>query len=286
MSATSRAGKAGGPSILVSKSQGPRDYMEDRHCAVRGAGAVVVGVFDGHGGSDVAAHASKVLPRLILRGWPHIAYHTLPSPDEKSHAPMAVFFKDAFLQADAAAKAALGASRNSVGSTACVAVVDRGGGHVWVANSGDSRCVLRTARDVVQMSADHKPEVASEHARIVAEGGYVANVYGIHRVNGNLSVSRSLGDWYMRPYVIPHPGVSCRRMRGDEVYLLVASDGLWDVFDARTACAFFEKSMHRRGCADASADIAKAQKLALKRLVAEARRRGSQDNITVILYVF
>ena len=134
------------------------------------------------------------------------------------------------------------------------------------------------------MSTDHKPEAASETRRIQERGGYVANVGGIHRVMGNLSVSRSLGDWYRRPYVIPHPGVSSRVLVGDEAFLLLATDGLWDVFDSHGACEFVAQTMHEisRG----TALTARMQSTALRRLVAEARRRGSQDNITVLAAFF
>lgn len=61
-----------------------------------------------------------------------------------------------------------------------------------VANAGDSRAVLCRAGGVtVPMSFDHKPMQATELARIRASGGFV-NAFG--RVNGNLNLSRSLGD--------------------------------------------------------------------------------------------
>lgn len=259
--------------IIASKSQGPREYMEDRHCAVGGKSdgddrPLVVGVFDGHGGDGVAAFAAKVLPQIVLKQW------------GQSQDKVALFAR-AFVQADTLAAKSL--RTNTVGSTACVAVIDPLTRTLWVANTGDSRCVMRTPTEVVQMSTDHKPETPQEHLRIRNSGGYVQNVHGIHRVMGNLSVSRSLGDWYMRPFVIPHPGVSQRKLGEGTVdaaggaYLLLATDGLWDVFESKGACDFLDNEL--RG--------SKARRApALKRLVAEARRRGSQDNITVLAVFF
>ena len=41
------------------------------------------------------------------------------------------------------------------------------------------------------MSTDHKPDVDAEKNRIIKAGGYVSNE---GRVNGNLNLSRAIGD--------------------------------------------------------------------------------------------
>lgn len=62
----------------------------------------------------------------------------------------------------------------------------------YVANSGDSRCVLSTkSNDVVALSDDHKPDNADEKKRIEEAGGFVSD----GRINGNLNLSRALGDF-------------------------------------------------------------------------------------------
>jgi len=280
--------------MIVSKSQGPREYMEDRHCAVSGDGQrlLVIGVLDGHGGHQVAATASRLLPRALLRGWSKCDGQRKLTDCRVAH------IRDAFLEVDTVFTGAQrDQSLHSVGSTACLAILDRKdarGATLWVANTGDSRCVLRAGRDVVQMSADHKPGTAAELARIGANpGGYVVNVSGIDRVMGNLSVSRALGDMYMRPYVIPNPGVSSRHVDGSEQYLLLATDGLWDVFDSRQACEFLEDALKESSKPSRSSKPAatgtsrrEARSAALRKLVAAARKRGSTDNITVLAYFF
>ena len=61
-----------------------------------------------------------------------------------------------------------------------------------VANAGDSRAVLcRSGGQVVPLSFDHKPQQEREMKRIHDAGGFV-NQFG--RVNGNLNLSRSIGD--------------------------------------------------------------------------------------------
>ena len=61
-----------------------------------------------------------------------------------------------------------------------------------VANAGDSRAVVCRAGGLTEpLSFDHKPLQNREMNRITNAGGFV-NQFG--RVNGNLNLSRSIGD--------------------------------------------------------------------------------------------
>ena len=61
-----------------------------------------------------------------------------------------------------------------------------------MANAGDSRAVLcRKGGEALPLSFDHKPLQEVEMKRITSAGGFV-NHFG--RVNGNLNLSRSIGD--------------------------------------------------------------------------------------------
>jgi protein phosphatase 2C len=269
--------------------------MEDRHCAVQSDDhtSLALGVFDGHNGHQVAAAASKALPRIVLDRW---------FKDERlTTQQRVVFFRDAFLDVDSMFMTPTTTPTKKddlfhIGSTACLAVIDRSATspvhNLWVANTGDSRCVLRTTTDIVQMSVDHKPGTDLEKQRIEQKGGYVTTVDGIPRVMGNLSLSRALGDQYMRPYVIPNPGVSFRELHGTERYLLLATDGLWDVYDSKEACDFLDKQLLLLQATTAPASSTKNKDLrdlrgaAVRKLVMAARRRRSSDNITVLAYFF
>ena len=63
--------------------------------------------------------------------------------------------------------------------------------HLVVANAGDSRGVLSRSGTAFALSEDHKPQQEREYTRIQSAGGFV-NAVG--RINGNLNLSRSLGD--------------------------------------------------------------------------------------------
>ena len=49
-------------------------------------------------------------------------------------------------------------------------------------------------------------------------------------MNGFLAMSRSIGDHHLRPYVIAEPEVSSFDRCPEDEVLIIATDGLWDVF--------------------------------------------------------
>ena len=123
------------------------------------------------------------------------------------------------------------------GCTAVVAaVVER---TVYVANAGDSRAVLcNGAGRARPLSVDHKPAAPAEAARIRAAGGFVSSFGGVARVNGNLSLSRAIGDLQYKgndslgrheQVVTAEPDVTKTELSDGDSFLLLACDGVWDV---------------------------------------------------------
>lgn len=47
---------------------------------------------------------------------------------------------------------------------------------------------------VQELTSDHKPDRYDERSRVQASGGFVLTFYGVPRVNGQLAVSRAIGD--------------------------------------------------------------------------------------------
>ena len=62
---------------------------------------------------------------------------------------------------------------------------------LYCANAGDTRCCISNNGKLVKLSKDHKPTDHNERERIMNAGGAVYN----DRVNGNLNLSRALGDF-------------------------------------------------------------------------------------------
>lgn len=75
------------------------------------------------------------------------------------------------------------------GTTACVVLVTNES--IYCANSGDSRAVLCSKGNAIALSFDHKPSNDDEMKRIEKSGHFVED----DRVDGNLALSRAIGDF-------------------------------------------------------------------------------------------
>jgi len=93
------------------------------------------------------------------------------------------------------------------------------------ANAGDSRAVLAQNGKAVPLSFDHKPDDPKEKRRIQGLGYQVTE----GRVDGNLAVSRALGDHRYGNAVASYPDVTIRyRDLDKDDYIILACDGIWD----------------------------------------------------------
>lgn len=120
------------------------------------------------------------------------------------------------------------------GATSVVVIVVRGPAPVLiVANAGDSRGIICRGCVAFPLSHDHKPMNPGERARITAAGGCVTN----GRVDGNLNLSRSLGDLYYKSdtFIPPEkqritafPDIRITPICKDDEFVIIACDGIWD----------------------------------------------------------
>ena len=169
------------------------------------------------------------------------------------------------------------------GSTAIAALVTPR--HLIVANCGDSRCILVRRGDVVEMSDDHKPYNEGEQRRIVAAGGTVT----MRRVNGDLAVSRALGDFvYKHTPTLPpesqqvsaEPEIRVvERSPGLDQYLLLACDGVWDVMTNEEAGGWILSQAAGSSHSFTPTDLAAG-------LIDECLQRGSRDNMSAVVVAF
>ena len=60
-----------------------------------------------------------------------------------------------------------------IGCTSNVIYIDRELGKIYVANAGDSRCVMGKGGEAVEMSIDHKPTSQVEIDRITKAGSMI-----------------------------------------------------------------------------------------------------------------
>lgn len=165
-------------------------------------------------------------------------------------------------------------SRDVAGTTALIAILE--GHQLVVANVGDSRGVMCNGKgNVIPLSFDHKPDQMRESKRIKEAGGFVTFA-GVWRVAGILATSRALGDYPLKDkkLVIADPDILTFDLRDHKpLFLILASDGLWDTFTNEEAVNFIKERLNE---SDYGA----------KSLTLQAYYRGSLDNITVIIINF
>ncbi|XP_019191848.1 PREDICTED: probable protein phosphatase 2C 75 [Ipomoea nil] len=175
-----------------------------------------------------------------------------------------------------------------IGSTAAVVVLTDE--HIVVANCGDSRAVLSRRGRALPLSVDHKPNRPDELARIEALGGRVIYSHGA-RVEGILAMSRAIGDRFLRPFVIPEPEVTLTRRGPEDEFLVLGSDGLWDVMPNEMVCDVARECLRENippaewaNDEEASSTLFPSQSASAATLLTRlAVGRNSRDNITVIV---
>ncbi|KAK9288651.1 hypothetical protein L1049_017112 [Liquidambar formosana] len=229
-------------------------------------------VFDGHGGPDAAAYIKRNAMRLFF---------------EDADLPQASDIDDVFLEelenshrrafqlADLALADECTVSSSS-GTTALTALIL--GRLLLIANAGDCRAVLCRKGEAVEMSEDHSPTSLPERTRVEELGGYFRDGY----LNGDLSVTRALGDWYMKlPFgssspLIAEPDVQHVILTEEDEFLIIGCDGIWDVMSSKDAVSLVRRGLRRHDDPQQCA----------RELVNEALRLETTDNVTVIVICF
>lgn len=255
------------------------------------------GIFDGHGGRTAAQFASKSLLDNIVAQVrvEEAALHegsissSLNELGEEAVGPherrtcgaqeaivdrLPQALRDGFQRTDAEFKA----RHETSGTTATVALVC--GWDLVVANVGDSVAYFDTGASVLLVSANHRlDDNEAERRRLQELGGQIAQAaierkaVGPLRVwPGGLAMGRSIGDKEAGDRVTADPDV--RHMviplRGGR--LIVASDGLWDALNAKSAAHSVRGLTPDRA---AHALVNQAMK-----------RKESRDDVTVIVVDF
>lgn len=246
-----------GFSLVKGKANHP---MEDYHVAKfvqqRGHELGLFAIYDGHLGDSVPAYLQKHLFANILKDeefWTH-PNRSIVKAYEKTDQAILSHSPD------------LGRG----GSTAVTAILVNGQ-KLWVANVGDSRAVLSSKGQAIQMSVDHEPN--TERNIIENKGGFVSNMPGdVARVNGQLAVSRAFGDKNLKSHLRSDPDVKNAKINADTDVLILASDGIWKVMSNQDAVDIVRKI--------------KDPQRAAKELIAEALNRDSKDDISCVVVRF
>ncbi|XP_066146248.1 uncharacterized protein [Euwallacea fornicatus] len=247
-----------------------RRRMEDRHVVIHDLNTMFniqetspssyFAIFDGHAGHDAASYSAA-----------HLHQYLTENKYFASNLEQAL--KDAFCKTDALFLEKCNVESLTGGTTAVVALLRPKEKSLYIAWVGDSQALLVKQGKILQCVNPHKPCREDERARIEQAGGCVMH-WGTWRVNGQLAVSRAIGDADYKPHVTAIPDVKEIALDGDEDFLIIACDGLWDYLSEDAAAQEVYYMI-----AENSDDTERIS----KHLAQLACYQGSTDNISVIV---
>ncbi|KAL8493670.1 hypothetical protein ACS0TY_024743 [Phlomoides rotata] len=247
---------------------GRRETMEDTHFMIphfcNENDIHLFGILDGHRGAAAAEFSAGALPGYL---------QTLVSMSSPSQALV-----EAFVKTDIAFRDDLNSRRKSKGliqkdwhpgCTAITALIVKN--KLFVANAGDCRTIICREGNAYALSRDHVASCLEERDRVVGAGGQVKWQVDTWRIGpAALQVTRSIGDDDLKPFVTAEPEITETLLSSEDEYIVMASDGLWDVMSNGDVVSIIK-------------DTVKDPGMCSKRLATEAAARGSKDNITVIV---
>ncbi|KAH7294063.1 hypothetical protein KP509_28G054800 [Ceratopteris richardii] len=224
-------------------------------------GTVFCGVFDGHGpdGHLIARRVRDLLPGKLASCW-RIAYDIHPPGTGLLHQGNRSFtanaggdpklimaWKESLISAHKQVDRDLALYYDELdptfsGTTAVTLV--KQGSDLYIGNVGDSRAILGFLTDensmmALQLTVDLKPNLRKEAERITKLKGRVFSLPhepSVKRVwlpgidSPGLAMARSLGDHCLKKFgVISEPTVTYRKLSVRDKFIVLASDGVWDV---------------------------------------------------------
>ncbi|ODV95465.1 hypothetical protein PACTADRAFT_42469 [Pachysolen tannophilus NRRL Y-2460] len=183
------------------------------------------GVYDGHGGEKVALFTGENLHKIIQ------------NTDAFKQCDYPKALKDGFLNCDVAILEDENMKHDESGCAATTCIITKE--KIYCANAGDSRTIMSVDGSAKALSYDHKPSNEGEKARICAAGGFV----DIGRVNGNLALSRGIGDFEFKKSVNLPPEEQIVTADPDIIehisnpltdeFIVLACDGIWDCLSSQ-----------------------------------------------------
>lgn len=293
-------------SIAAVFEQGVRDAMEDAGVVLVGNGKrvqgpsvvtvsphvrlintvtksskrilAIFGVFDGHGGPETSARLRLRLADAVLA-----ALEALSSPQFRDSAVVDRTIETVFADfdqqyCDEIMKVSQPPTQTS-GSTAILVIVLAKSLELIVCNVGDCRAILCRGRKTVSLSRDHLPILADEKRRVLAsKGGVIRD----DLVGGVLQMTRAFGDYELKNIdalttdspVIATPEIRRVQLDESDSYIVVACDGLWDVYTNREVVEVIDSAI-TSGVVDCEGIC--------HELVHTALACGSTDNTSAIL---
>ncbi|OVA17063.1 Protein phosphatase 2C (PP2C)-like domain [Macleaya cordata] len=291
--------------------------LEDQSQVFTSPSATYIGVYDGHGGPEASRFINTHL-------FPHL--HKLASEQGGLSTDVIKKAFDAteeeflrFVKRSWPARPQMA----SVGSCCLVGAISDD--VLYVANLGDSRAVLgkrvsegrKTPVVAERLSTDHNVAVEEVRREVEAlhpdDSHVVVYTRGVWRIKGIIQVSRSIGDMYLkkpefnrdplfqqfgspvplkRAVMTAEPSIETRKIKPQDLFLIFASDGLWEQLSDEAAVDIVFRNP-RRGIAKrlvraALQEAAKKREMRyddIKRIEKGIRRHFHDDISVVVIYL-
>ncbi|CAD8071410.1 unnamed protein product [Paramecium primaurelia] len=216
-------------------------------------------VYDGHGssGKEASQAANDYIQTFLEKNPKRIK--ALQNDKQRES-----FLKSAFKNAEAKLRSS-GIDYSNSGTCAISIFVVKN--MCYIANLGDSRAVLfrQTAKEklAIELSYDHKPTRPDEKERIIRCGGKIERLIhdgqpvGPYRIwaddeGPGIAMTRTLGDLQAKKIgLISEPEVQHIELTKQDKFMVIGSDGVWDVMSSAEVCGFVLKHEPKESVAEA-----------------------------------
>ncbi|CAJ1929399.1 unnamed protein product [Sphenostylis stenocarpa] len=290
--------------------------LEDQAQVFTSPSATFVGIYDGHGGPQASRFITNHLfpfLRQFTTAEGGLSEEVIKKAFEATEEEFCRFVKQSWIARPQIV---------SVGSCCLLGAISKD--VLYVANLGDSRAVLgRKALEgevncggvvAERLSTDHNVGVEEVRKEVEAlhpdDAHIVVCTRGVWRIKGIIQVSRSIGDVYLkkpkfdtnplfqqsvcpvylkRPVMTAEPSILTRKLKEDDLFLIFASDGLWEHLTDEAAVEIVFRNprigIAKRLVRAALEEVARKREMRYEdlRKVEKGLRRHFHDDITVIV---
>ena len=180
-------------------------------------------------------------------------------------------------------------------SGSCALILVNVSNKLFIANIGDSRCVISDEHsdEIAQLSIDHKPSSEAEKERIVKNGGKIKVAGNQSRIiPSGLSVSRTIGDIDAKSHslggvsdiISSIPDIVEIDNVTDIDFIVLASDGIFDALSNKEIVSTVYDTLKEKILLNDSFDV--FIESVVDSIVYKAIDKGAKDNLSVIFLCF
>ncbi|KIC72356.1 hypothetical protein DB42_DE00020 [Neochlamydia sp. EPS4] len=283
---------------VSAEAQGKRPRMEDVHLFQENSQGALMGVFDGHGGRQVAKQAKEEFEKnffetlALNKGNVHQTFEQLIDEIHQNIVQHTYY--------------------DMIGTTLAISFIDKNTHLIYTATLGDTEANIYRNKESIALSCVRNWRHAKEAARaaIALENPTLAEAWPLAKnpkmlrypnSRIGINVSRAIGDKYAigkpdKPAVIHKPKITVNRLKKGDI-LIIACDGLKDYVLENEIIAYVNSESQEKEeeplvdlenteeeeIEEAETTLDNSPKNLAQQLVDYALEKNSTDNITVVV---